>query len=417
MLLSKMSSRKTIVKAWRKIMIGPLFVVLAEIALAVLLYRGLPASERMEAIIFAAAELVFVSLFSFAYLIAARPRENALSIAIGTTTMTFLCYVVALIPLEREDRYGIILIAYLVTLVANGAAALTMAKTSNLRVGLLSAGKTAQIIDLIGHDVIQIQDTREIGSLDILVVDFLVAHEPKQAEFIAKAFLSGIDVIHWTKFLELRKGRVVIEDFFPSQLNYTTYQKTYLYLKRVLDIACVVIFLPLTLLAVAAACAFVYLTDGGPVIFTQDRIGLGGRKFRLFKIRTMTNADSADAATVQNDQRIIRGGRFLRRYRIDELPQMFNVLIGDMSIIGCRPEADFLAERYEPLVPEYVYRHLVRPGISGWAQVKFRYVNTIDDVRIRTSYDLYYVKNISFELDLQIAIKTAFTLLLAKGAL
>jgi exopolysaccharide biosynthesis polyprenyl glycosylphosphotransferase len=179
-------------------------------------------------------------------------------------------------------------------------------------------------------------------------------------------------------------------------------------LKRALDIAVSGLVLALTAPFLAMAALVVKLDDGGPVLYRQERVTRGGRVFRIMKLRTMTvNAEAAGAVwAAKQDPRITRIGRFLRRTRLDELPQLINVLRGDMSFVGPRPERpEFTAELAREL-PLYNERHLVRAGLTGWAQVNYPYGASLDDARSKLSYDLYYVKNFSVLFDVLIILQT-----------
>jgi len=165
-------------------------------------------------------------------------------------------------------------------------------------------------------------------------------------------------------------------------------------------------------LAIAIA---VWIDDRGPVLFRQTRIGKNRVPFRLFKFRTMRPNDGKDAYTKVGDLRITRIGKFLRASRLDELPQMLNVLRGDMSLIGPRAEWDKLVDRYEAAIPCYHFRHLVKPGITGWAQVNYPYGANIDDTLRKLEYDLYYIRHFSFLIDAAIVLKTIHIMLFGKG--
>ncbi len=154
----------------------------------------------------------------------------------------------------------------------------------------------------------------------------------------------------------------------------------------------------------------------GPVIFRQSRVGRRGRPFTLYKFRTMTvGSENGDIYTSEKDGRITPIGRFLRRTHIDELPQLWNVLKGEMSVIGPRPEWTRCVEIYEKEIPYYHYRHFVRPGITGWAQVNRFYGASTGDAKEKLSYDLYYVRHYSFALDLSICLKSIYIVLFGKG--
>jgi len=159
----------------------------------------------------------------------------------------------------------------------------------------------------------------------------------------------------------------------------------------------------------------IWVDDRGPVLFRQTRIGKNREPFRLFKFRTMRPNDGKDAYTQVGDMRITRIGKFLRASRLDELPQMLNVLLGDMSLIGPRAEWDKLVDHYEEKIPCYHFRHLVKPGITGWAQVNYPYGANLDDTLRKLEYDLYYIRHFSFLIDAAIVLKTIHIMLFGKG--
>jgi exopolysaccharide biosynthesis polyprenyl glycosylphosphotransferase len=179
-------------------------------------------------------------------------------------------------------------------------------------------------------------------------------------------------------------------------------------LKRLLDVVVSLAILLVTAPFLALAMLAVALEDGGPVLYRQDRVTRDGRIFRIFKLRTMrADAETNGAVWAEvADPRVTRVGRFLRRTRVDELPQLVNVLRGEMSIVGPRPERpEFVAELAREM-PLYNERHIVKAGLTGWAQVNFRYGASVEDARQKLSYDLFYVKNFSILLDLLILAQT-----------
>jgi lipopolysaccharide/colanic/teichoic acid biosynthesis glycosyltransferase len=173
-----------------------------------------------------------------------------------------------------------------------------------------------------------------------------------------------------------------------------------------------VLFLsPLALLAGLLVALAVYLDLGRPVLFAQERVGLGGRVFKAYKFRTMRGAPREGAYAGEEAERITPLGRFLRRYRLDELPQLWNVLKGEMALVGPRPEQRILAETYAREIPLYALRHTVRPGLTGWAQVHQGYAEGKEETLVKLSYDLYYVRHLSFFLDLRILLRTIWVVL------
>ena len=173
--------------------------------------------------------------------------------------------------------------------------------------------------------------------------------------------------------------------------------------------------LPLLIVAMLA----VVFETGLPAFYTQERVGEGGRRFWILKLRTMVQSAEADGNprwAGLKDSRVTRVGAFLRRTRIDELPQLWNVLRGDMSFVGPRPERPFFVEQLTREIPFYDVRHSIKPGVTGWAQVRYTYTATVEDGMVKLQYDLYYVKNHSLFLDLMILVETIQVVLLGKGA-
>ena len=182
-------------------------------------------------------------------------------------------------------------------------------------------------------------------------------------------------------------------------------------MKRGIDLISALLLLPILAPFLLLVGIAIRLDSPGPALFRQMRVGVGGRPFRIVKFRTMRHradgeADIGAAVTRNEDDRITRLGQWLRRTRIDELPQIFNIIAGDMSWIGPRPEAMSLSEWYDAEIPFYLYRHIVRPGITGWAQVNPGHVTDIAEIDLKLQYDFYYIKNFSAWIDILIAIRT-----------
>jgi len=187
-------------------------------------------------------------------------------------------------------------------------------------------------------------------------------------------------------------------------------------LKRISDIVLATIGLVLAALPVAIAAVAISIEDRGPIFFRQSRVGKNRVSFQILKLRSMrTNDGLGDKYTQVGDRRITRVGKFLRSTRVDELPQLWNVLMGDMSLIGPRAEWDQLVNDYEEKIPCYHFRHLVKPGITGWAQVNYPYGANMDDTLRKLEYDLYYIRHFSFLLDASIVLKTIHVMLFGKG--
>ena len=189
--------------------------------------------------------------------------------------------------------------------------------------------------------------------------------------------------------------------------------------KRAFDIVVSVLLLILTspILLVAALC--IVWESGFPVLYRQERVGLRGRNFVIYKLRSMTNGAESDGTprwADADDNRMTRVGRIIRKLRIDELPQILNVLKGEMSFVGPRPERPYFVGLLEKRIPYYALRHYVKPGITGWAQVRYTYGASVDDAVEKLQYDLYYVKNHSLFLDMVILLHTIEVVLWNKGS-
>ncbi|MDX8357921.1 exopolysaccharide biosynthesis polyprenyl glycosylphosphotransferase [Sphingopyxis terrae] len=258
----------------------------------------------------------------------------------------------------------------------------------------------------------------------IIVTDLRHDHAPEWERTFAVAALNGIGVYHYKQIWEARTGKVRIEHLSENSLGSLIPSNSYGKMKRAIDITITLVALPLLLIPLAVTALLIRLDSPGPVFFRQERIGFRGRSFRVLKFRTMrvaapkTDADDQRnaAITKDDDDRITRLGHFLRQTRIDELPQLYNILRGEMSWIGPRPEARPLSEWYESEIPFYSYRHIVRPGITGWAQVNQGHVAGIREVHDKLRYDFYYIKNFSMWIDLVVLFKTVVVVIRGIGA-
>jgi lipopolysaccharide/colanic/teichoic acid biosynthesis glycosyltransferase len=164
--------------------------------------------------------------------------------------------------------------------------------------------------------------------------------------------------------------------------------------------------------------AMIKLNSHGPILYRQMRVGKDGRHFKMLKFRSMKTDAEKHTGPVwagRNDPRVTKVGRFLRKTHLDELPQFLNVVKGDMSLVGPRPERPFFVEKLSKEIPLYKHRHRVKPGITGWAQVKYKYDENIEDVRNKIKYDLFYIENNSWRLDLKILFNTVYVMVAGKG--
>jgi exopolysaccharide biosynthesis polyprenyl glycosylphosphotransferase len=247
---------------------------------------------------------------------------------------------------------------------------------------------------------------------------------PDLAEQLVNLYFSGVPTYTLELFHQVYWQKIPLYRINPTWLFQEGFQvarePVFERLKRLSDIVLSLVGLLFSMLFIIPAAIAIKLEGGGPVFFWQTRIGKNHRPFRLIKLRTMRQqpADqpaSADLYTQKDDARITHVGKFLRAMRLDELPQMWNVLRGDMSLIGPRAEWDRLVEDYSRQIPCYHFRHLVKPGVTGWAQVNYPYGANIEDTIRKLEYDLYYIRHFSFMLDASIVLKTIHIMLFGKG--
>jgi sugar transferase (PEP-CTERM system associated) len=266
--------------------------------------------------------------------------------------------------------------------------------------------------DLLDHDY---KDLTQLSARDVdeivVALDEWRGHLP--TDVLLPCRLRGLQISTISTFLERQLGRVDLQNLHPSWMifsqGFTAANRVERIIKRVFDLAVSIFFLialtPLFLLVVLA----IWLADFGPVFYRQTRIGMHGEPFSLYKFRSMhpdAEADGVARWAASSDHRSTLVGRFLRRTRIDEWPQIFNVLRGEMSFIGPRPERPEFVDTLRKEIPFYDYRHTVKPGISGWAQLNYPYGASIEDACEKLKYDLFYIKNYSLLLDTLILLQT-----------
>ncbi len=234
--------------------------------------------------------------------------------------------------------------------------------------------------------------------------------------------MQGVKIEEATTWLEKISGKIEVENLYPSWLVFGEgfrRSPAFILVRRVLSFVISLLGLILTLPMLPLIMLAIRLDSQGPVFYTQARVGKNGRVFKVVKFRTMRqDAEAANGPqwAGNHDPRVTPVGRFLRTTRLDEIPQMWCVLNGDMAFVGPRPERPEFIEELSEEIPYYKVRHMVRPGLTGWAQVKYKYGSTVADAREKLQYDLFYIKNASIGLDLLIMFLTVKTVLLGRGA-
>ena len=256
-----------------------------------------------------------------------------------------------------------------------------------------------------------------------IVADFRADLPDEWERLLAQASLAGVPVYHYKQLTESLTGQVKIEHLSENSFGSLVPNQSYTPIKRLIDIVGSVIAIAIALPVMVVLALLIWLEDRQSPFYVQKRAGHGGRPFRMYKFRSMTNRPPADgerareeAITQDGDKRVTKIGRVIRKFRLDELPQLFNVLKGEMSLIGPRPEANELAEWYEDNLAFYSYRNIVKPGLTGWAQVNQGHVATLEDIDVKLQYDFYYIKYFSFWLDVLIGMRTIHTIATGFGS-
>lgn len=292
-----------------------------------------------------------------------------------------------------------------------------------MKIGVVSGGSYKDLITVKGIEWRLLHSPQDdVFSLDAITVDLRADISDEWERKLAQFALNNLPVYHSKHLLESLTGKVELEHLSENSFGTLSPLHAYMSVKHALDALSALAGLMVLLPLFAVIAIIIRMDSPGPVLFRQVRIGYQGRPFRVFKFRTMTDVPDAarnalDAAkTRAGDQRVTRPGSFLRRSRLDELPQLLNVLKGEMSWIGPRPEAEVLSHWYDKEIPFYPYRHIVRPGITGWAQVNQGHVAEVEEVKDKLHFDFYYIKHFSLWIDLLIVVRTARTMMTGFGA-
>lgn len=336
-------------------------------------------------------------------------------IGYGTLFTTFL--------LSRLAYSRSLLIADFILTLSWSMGVMALSSRRTLRVGVVPEGRFHVLANAPNiHS--RLLQTTSIDELDVdaVAADLQFDLSSHWDRFLADCALRGIPVYHTKHLMESLTGKVELQHLSENSFGMLSPVSVFMTFKHVMDWLVALIFVAIFLPLLVGLGVLIRMDSSGPAIFRQKRIGYRGQPFTVYKFRTMTVVQSDGvtareaAKTRDGDQRITRIGSFLRRTRLDELPQVLNILKGEMSWIGPRPEACVLSEWYEAELPFYRYRHIVRPGITGWAQVNQGHVAEITDVQEKLYYDFYYIKHLSFWIDILIITRTVATVLTGAGA-
>ena len=336
-------------------------------------------------------------------------------------SLCFSLFLIAITAFRIEYSGRLIVVTFCCVVISRFAITALRARARGLLYCIVPGGRSGVIRQLKAAPVVLL-DTPSLANLPdcALVADLYAELEPQWERFLAEAAISGRPVYHYKQVWEAETGKVQIEHLSENGFGALVPSFSYQKMKRAVDVALLLAALPF-ILPILSICALVIKWDSrGVDFFRQRRMGFRGHEFYVLKLRTMSEGCDGGARALSvthvGDKRITSVGTFLRRTRLDELPQVINILRGEMSWIGPRPEAVSLSNWYEGEIPFYRYRHIVRPGITGWAQVNQGHVADLHEVDEKLQYDFYYIKNLSYWLDIVITLRTIKVVLSGFGS-
>ncbi|MEY4140324.1 MAG: hypothetical protein RLZZ371_2506 [Pseudomonadota bacterium] len=355
---------------------------------------------------------------------AALPAAERASLLLVTTVTPFLLLMLGFALLQQPYSRGAVLLVYVLSTAWFFWGDWRRHRTHVQRLACLDADIPDLLNTLCGKSGLESKDIElvpwpaeglqgnDIDAFDGVLLDRRVPASDSRSQLLTRLKLSHVRLYSVEAVAELLSGRKMLPAD-QDELWQMDGNPAYDVAKRAIDVVLVLLTLPLWLPLCALVGLAVKLDSPGPMLFSQNRIGRDGHSFRLWKFRSMRHHIQPQPARFaqQQDDRITRVGRTIRRWRLDELPQLVNVLLGHMSLIGPRPEQGEFVQAFATRIPAYPYRHLVRPGLTGWAQVNQGYAEGEEETVVKLSYDLYYVAHYSTALDLLIVYKTIQTLL------
>lgn len=272
----------------------------------------------------------------------------------------------------------------------------------------------------LGKEILELYNTKKF---DVLV-DFTdkLLRDPKLTDKLLQYKLEGLQYYNYLEFYEIYESKLPISHLSPKwfleNTGFEIYHNNFnLKAKRLLDLLFALLIGIFAAPVIVLAAIIVKLESKGPIFFIQERIGEGNKKFNIVKFRSMTTDAEKDGPqwASKNDNRVTKFGKIMRATRIDELPQLWNVLRGEMSFVGPRPEREYFIQQLEKEIPYYNLRHTVKPGLTGWAQVMYPYGASVEDAYRKLQYDLYYIKHHSIPFDVKVLLKTVTIVIFGKG--
>lgn len=347
------------------------------------------------------------------------PQKNSLAFVLPVSLTLYGFMMAALLIFRLSYSVQIIASSLLLTISILAMQHMFMSRNRHLSLCLVPLGEALDFENTENYTFTKLNGPE----FDVTEIDGVVADmhsevlTPEWERFLSNCALKRIPVYNAMQLKETLTGKVNVKHLIANNFGDLSPSFFHQNLKRVIDVGFLVLVSPIVIPIMLAIAIWICLDSPGGPFFVQPRMGLGGKWFNVIKFRSMyINHEGSHFTELGEDSRITKVGKIIRKYRLDELPQFWNVLKGEMSLIGPRPESAELAKWYDSEVPFFAYRHVVRPGISGWAQVMHGYAAGVDDMKDKLAYDFYYIKHFSLWLDLLIWYKTIRTVLTGFGS-
>lgn len=365
-----------------------------------------------------ASALAYFLLASIALQFKRYPQRHPVSLILPATVLVYGSIFAGLLLTRTSYSLSIILVSFLVTVLLLIAEILVRNRLRDSQFFIVPIGDFSGLEDSTHYKFFTLSMPQiPNGRVDGVVADFSMSAHPGWQAFIADCVLKGIPVFSASELRESLTGKVDTAHLVVNNLGSLQPMQPILIIKRLIDLSFLLITAPLTLPIMLIIGAWISLDSPGGPFFIHERVGKGGKLFNMIKFRTMYLHDQPAGYTPEGtDPRITPAGRIIRGCRLDELPQFWNVIKGEMSLVGPRPESKALAEWYMRDVPFFAYRHVVSPGITGWAQVMQGYAVGVEELKLKLAYDLFYIKNFSLWLELLIWFKTLRVMITRHGA-
>lgn len=348
------------------------------------------------------------------------PGAHVAAYLVPTVTVLFLLAIAMLFFIREAYSRQVLLLGYVLSLVWFYGGYFMGRRYRRLKIAVVPVGCARALESSNDTELRMLQQP----NLDYVRFDGVVADlrsdalTPAWERFLANCTLSHIPVYHVKQIRESMTGQVQIDHLAENEFGSLLPSAFYASFKRGIDVLAILVTAPLTVPLMLLTAVAVKLDSPGPALFIQNRVGQGNRDYRIYKFRSMCHDSEKNGAQMAQagDMRVTAVGKVIRKTRLDELPQFFNVLKGEMSLIGPRPEQRTFVEQFEEQIPFYIYRHVVKPGITGWAQVVQGYAGDAEDTKLKIQHDFYYIKHFSLWLDILIVFKTLKTIFTGFGA-